>query len=86
VANAGFQFLELWAYFRSGGVWLLAAIWHAVHNAVGGSFLYGMVEGSDQARLGVLLTLVYWVAVAIVALADRKLFTNPRVPAVPQSP
>ncbi|HKP27927.1 MAG TPA: CPBP family intramembrane glutamic endopeptidase [Gemmatimonadales bacterium] len=78
VANAGFQFMVLWAFFRSGGAWLLAAIWHAVHNTLSGSFFFRMVEGADQARLGLVLTAVYWLAVTAVLLVDRKLLAAPR--------
>jgi membrane protease YdiL (CAAX protease family) len=76
VANAGFQFLVLWAFLRSGGGWLLAAIWHTMQNTVGGLFFFRMVEGADRARLGVFLTVVYWLAVGAVLLIDRKLLRS----------
>ncbi len=76
VANAGFQFMVLWLYCRSGGVWWLAAVWHSFQNVVGGSFLFRMAEGADQARLGTLLAVVYWLAVAVVVLLDRRWFSR----------
>jgi membrane protease YdiL (CAAX protease family) len=51
VGNIAFQFLMLWLFRRSGGVWLLAAIWHAMFNATSGGFFFQMVQGPDQARL-----------------------------------
>jgi membrane protease YdiL (CAAX protease family) len=89
VANAGFQFLVLWVFVRSGGVWWLAAIWHTVHNIVGGQFLYRMVDGADQARLGIMLSVVYWAAAGVVWLVDRKRLDHDAVPgraAVPGVP
>ena len=73
VANAGFQFMVLWAFVRSGGVWWLAAIWHTTHNTVSGQFLYRMVDGADRDRLGLILAAVYWLAVGLVLLLDRRL-------------
>jgi len=78
VANAGFQFMVLWAFVRSGGVWWLAAIWHSTHNTVGGSFLYRMVEGADQVRLGLILSAVYWLAVGAVLMFDRRIAESVR--------
>lgn len=78
VANAGFQFLVLWAFVRSGGVWWLAAIWHTTHNTVGGQFLYRMVEGADQARLGGILAVAYWLAVVGVLRLDRRIAESAR--------
>jgi membrane protease YdiL (CAAX protease family) len=71
VANAGFQLMVLWAYYRSGGVWLLAAIWHAVHN-VTSQFLSPMVDGADRIRIGPILAAVYWLAAGLVFVLDRR--------------
>ena len=57
---------------RRDRAWLLAALWHAMQNAVGGSFLFPMVQGADQERLGVILSVVYWLAAVIVLVVDRK--------------
>ena len=73
--NAAFQFLLLWVFRRSGGVWVLAAIWHAMHNAVGGTFFFQMVDGPDQARLGVLMTGTYALVAAVVYTIDRRRLT-----------
>ena len=62
VGNAAFQFLLLWAFRRSGGVWFLAALWHALLNTVGGAFFFQMVEGADRDRLGVLMAGAYVLA------------------------
>lgn len=70
--NAAFQFLILWIFLRSGRVWFLAAVWHAVLNTVGGEFFFGMVQGADNARLGVLLTAGYAVMALVVLVADRR--------------
>jgi membrane protease YdiL (CAAX protease family) len=69
--NAAFQFLLLWIVKR-GGVWFLAAIWHAVLNTFSGSFFFQMVQGQDQARLGLLMTLAYVLAAAYVFATSRK--------------
>ena len=69
--NAAFQFLVLWIFLRSGGVWLLAAIWHAVLNTLGGEFFFPLVQGADQARLGFLMTAGYVLLAAIVFLVER---------------
>jgi len=74
--NIAFQFLLLWIFQRSGKVWFLAAIWHAVLNTTGGSFFFQMVQGDDQARLAVLMTAGY-VLVAIGAFfVDRHRLTR----------
>lgn len=69
--NAAFQFLLMWM-LRRGGVWFLAAIWHAVLNTLGGNFFFQMVQGQDQARLGVLMTAAYLLAAAAVFLFDSR--------------
>jgi membrane protease YdiL (CAAX protease family) len=72
VGNAAFQFLLLWIFLRSGGVWFLTAIWHAVHNVTGGEFLFQMVQGADAARLDLLVTIGYILLAVAVFLWDRR--------------
>lgn len=55
VGNIAFHFLMLWIFLRTG-VWVLAGIWHAVLNTVSGSFFFQMVQGANQARHGVLMS------------------------------
>jgi membrane protease YdiL (CAAX protease family) len=70
--NIGFQFLLLWIFRRSGGVWFLTALWHAVLNTAGGEFFFQMVQGTDQARLGALMTAGYLLLAAALFTADRR--------------
>jgi hypothetical protein len=70
--NTAFQFLILWLLRRSSGVWLLAAIWHAMVNATGGGFFFHMVQGPDQVRLGLLFTAAYVLMVVAVYLFDHR--------------
>jgi membrane protease YdiL (CAAX protease family) len=70
--NTAFQFLALWIFMRSGGVWFLAALWHTVVNTTGGHFFFQMVQGEDKARLGILMTAGYVLLAAIVFLVDRR--------------
>ena len=70
--NIAFQFLLMWILARSGGVWFLAAIWHAALNTVSGSFFFQMVQGQDRERLGLLMTLGYALVAAVVLVADRR--------------
>jgi membrane protease YdiL (CAAX protease family) len=67
VANAAFQLIMLLVFRATGGGWFLVAIWHTTLNTFGGSFFTTMVSGTDQARLGLLLTGAY-VLLAVVAL------------------
>jgi membrane protease YdiL (CAAX protease family) len=69
--NIAFQFLMLWLFRRSSGVWLLAAIWHAMLNATSGGFFFQMVQGPDQTRLGLLFTAAYVLLAAAVYLFDH---------------
>jgi membrane protease YdiL (CAAX protease family) len=78
VGNIAFQFLMLWVFLRTG-VWLLAGIWHAVLNTVSGQFFFQMVQGADQARLGVLMSVAYLLVAAGVYLADRSRLTRAHV-------
>ena len=57
---------------RSRGVWWLAAIWHTTLNIVGGQFLFRMVEGRDQVRLGVLMVAGYAGLALAVWILDRR--------------
>jgi membrane protease YdiL (CAAX protease family) len=75
--NAAFQFLVLWIFLRSGGVWFLAALWHTVLNTAGGEFFFQMAQGADQARLGVLMTAGYVLLALAVVFADRRHLFRP---------
>lgn len=77
--NFAFQFLVLWLMQRTG-VWLLAALWHTVLNTIGGSFLFGMVQGADQERLGLLMVIGYWMLVGAVVALDRGRLNRAPVP------
>ena len=65
LGNAGFQLIVLQLMRNSGGAWSLAAVWHATLNATGGAFVFQMVTGEDNNRLGTLLAVAY----ALVAVA-----------------
>ena len=65
--NFAFQLLVLWTFSRTG-VWFLAAIWHAMLNTIGGEFLFGMVEGADRDRLGILMVAGYVIVAVVVWL------------------
>jgi membrane protease YdiL (CAAX protease family) len=82
--NIAFQFLVLWIFVRSGGVWFLAAIWHAVLNTLGGQFFFRMVQGEAQERLGVLMTAGYVLVAAAVFLVDCRRIA--RTPGAGQQP
>lgn len=69
--NIAFQFLLLWLFYRTD-VWFLAAVWHTVLNTVGGGFFFQMVEGANQTRLGVLMTLGYILTAGAVYLVMRR--------------
>ena len=66
--NAAFTMVTLLLLLASGGHWTLAAVWHAMLNAVGSAFFFTMVGGADKDRLDLLLVCVY-VAVAVTAYA-----------------
>jgi len=77
--NIAFQFLVTWLFARSGDVWFLAALWHAVLNSTGGQFFLQMVQGQNQERLGVLMTLGHVALALAVFLADqRRMIVRPR--------
>lgn len=66
-----FQFLVIWIYRRSGQVWILAAIWHAMNNAVSQHF-GPMVIGIDHDRLGLLKAGLYVTLAFVIYLIDWK--------------
>lgn len=74
--NFAFQFLVLWL-FRRTEVWLLAGLWHATLNTVGGQWLFRMVSGADQERLGLLMVSGYVILALVVGLRERVLRTDP---------
>jgi membrane protease YdiL (CAAX protease family) len=71
LGNAGFQLVVLIMFCRMKGGWPLAAVWHASLNAFGGLFVFRMVTGDDQARLGLLLGLAYMTLAIAMALLSR---------------
>ncbi len=77
VGNAAFQLLVLWLFVRSGRQWFVAAVFHSVLNVVGGSFFFQMVEGPDNARLGLLMALAYALVAAGVYFLDRDRLGSP---------
>ena len=76
VGNAAFQMILLQLFYRSGGRWSLAAVWHATLNTFGGSFFTAMVIGVDKARYGLLLAAIYTLLAILAVIlgrhADRK--------------
>jgi hypothetical protein len=83
VGNAAFRLILLQVFRLSGGRWSLTAVWHATLNTFGGSFLFTMVSGADNERLGTLLAVAY-VLLAIVAVVAGQRQLGPR-PAVAHS-
>lgn len=71
VGNFAFQFLVL-SLLRRTGVWVLAAVWHTTLNTLGGEFLFGMVSGADQDRLGLLMVAGYMTLAVTVWVVDRR--------------
>ena len=71
LGNAGFELVVLIVFCRTSGAWPLAAVWHASLNAFGGLFVFQMVTGDDQARLGLLLGLAYVTLGIAMALLGR---------------
>jgi CAAX protease family protein len=91
LGNAGFQLIVLQLMRKSGGAWSLAAVWHATLNATGGGFVFTMVSGEDNARLGTLLAVVYaLIALGTVVATWGRLGENPALAAssedVPNAP
>lgn len=80
LGNAGFQLIVLIMFCRTKGAWPLAAVWHASLNAFGGLFLFRMVTGDDQARLGLLLGLAYvTLAIAMAMLSRASVTASPAI-------
>lgn len=71
VGNAAFQMVLL-LLVRGGGRWSLAAVWHASLNAFGGVFLFPMVTGADNERLGILLVVEYVVLAVVWLSLERR--------------
>lgn len=71
VGNSAFQLLVLWLFVRSGRQWFVAAVCHTMLNVVGGSFFFQMVEGPDNARLGLLMAVAYALVAGVVCFVDR---------------
>jgi hypothetical protein len=69
LGNAGFQLILLVMFELRGSRWTLAAVWHSSLNAFGGAFVFGMVTGADQARLGLLLAVAYGLLGAVAYAA-----------------
>lgn len=69
--NIAFQFLVLWIFQRADQRWFLAAIWHAALNTSGGKFFFQLVDGTDEARLAVLMTAGYVIVALTVFFLDR---------------
>jgi membrane protease YdiL (CAAX protease family) len=59
VGNAAFTMVLMALLVVRGGNWSLAAVWHAMVNAAGYSFLFTMVSGEDHSRLSVLMAVEY---------------------------
>ena len=59
VGNAAFTMVLMALLVVRGGNWSLAAVWHAMLNSAGYSFLFTMVSGADHARLSVLMAVEY---------------------------
>jgi membrane protease YdiL (CAAX protease family) len=70
LGNAAFTLLSLLLLLGSDGQWAIVAVWHATLNAASGLFVFTMVSGADEARLGTLLALSYS-AVAVAAYLAR---------------
>lgn len=81
--NLAFQFVLLWLFQRSGGIWFLAALWHAMLNTVGGEFLFLMVQGADRERLGVLVAFGYGLLALTLLAVDRRAVASRPAPVVP---
>ena len=59
VGNAAFTMVLMALLVVRGGNWSLAAVWHAMLNSAGYSFLFTMVTGADHSRLSVLMAVEY---------------------------
>jgi hypothetical protein len=82
LGNAGFQMTLLGVYVLSGYRWGTAAVWHASLNALGGPFLFQMVEGADRDRLSWIMSVAYaLLGLLIAAVVLRRVGREPRAPA-----
>ena len=59
VGNAAFTMVLMALLVVRGGGWSLSAVWHAMLNTAGYSFLFTMVSGADHSRLSVLMAVQY---------------------------
>jgi len=85
LGNAAFTMVTLLVLMASGGRWSLVAVWHATLNAASGLFVFQMVSGGDQARLGLLMSLSYWVVAVVWYLAGGRLLTLRTGSTVPEN-
>ena len=69
VGNAGFTMVALLLVVATNGRWTLVAVWHASLNATSGLFVFRMVTGADNARLGYLMSGAYAVVATAAYLA-----------------
>jgi len=69
--NIAFQFLVLWIFQRGNQRWFLAALFHATLNTFGGKFFFRLVDGTDKARLDVLMAAGYVIVASAVYFLDR---------------
>ncbi len=86
LGNAAFSMVALLLLMASDGRWFLVGVWHASLNAASGLFVFTMVSGDDNARLGLLLSLEYTV-VAVLAyfVGGRHLNLREDPPPLPES-
>ena len=71
VGNAAFTMVTLRLLVARGGNWSLAAVWHAMLNATGYSFLFTMVIGTDHSRLSALMAIEYAVLALVICVSVR---------------
>ena len=69
VGNAGFTMVALLLVRVTDGRWTLVAVWHASLNAASGMFVFKMVTGADNDRLGYLMAGAYAVVATAAYLA-----------------
>lgn len=70
--NIAFQFLILWIFQRSNQSWFLAVLSHAILDTVGGNFFFRLLDGTDQARLAILMSTGFAIVAIAVFLLDRR--------------
>jgi CAAX protease family protein len=76
--NIAFQFLVLWIFQRGDQGWFLAALWHATLNTFGGKFFFQLVDGTDEARLAILMTVGYVIVALAVFFLDQSHLDQPK--------